>query len=184
MLNIPILWYISNTFTLCIAAVAYWYSLISRLSCMQFTVSFCRQIYCKPTGGLGTRLALTHVDVYILWIINNICYCSCCSSGITADKFGEHLTETLEEIRRKIPRVFVNLVPMANLSQVYLCVVIWMHAVVCTNISVGGDCRVSTISPHRSYTSSQLSNLNTVWTSAVFHVSVPLYQEQQEKDSG
>ena len=50
----------------------------------------------------------------------------------TADNYESNLRRTLEVIQQNIPRVFVNLVPMANLSQVYLCVVIQSTAV-CTN---------------------------------------------------
>ena len=49
---------------------------------------------------------------------------SCCSSGVTADNYETNLRSALEVIRQNIPRVFVNLVPMGNLSEVNMSVVI------------------------------------------------------------
>lgn len=46
---------------------------------------------------------------------------------LTPDDFEKHLRETLEEIRKSIPKVFVNLVPLGNISEV--CPVIYVpHA--------------------------------------------------------
>ena len=49
-------------------------------------------------------------------------FCSCCSSGITADNYETNLRSALEVIRQNVPRVFVNLVPMGNLSEVNMSV--------------------------------------------------------------
>ena len=38
---------------------------------------------------------------------------------LTADDYEYHLRETLEEVRKNIPRVFVNLVLVGNLSEVW-----------------------------------------------------------------
>ena len=38
---------------------------------------------------------------------------------LTADDYEYHLRETLEEVRKNIPRVFVNLVLIGNLSEVW-----------------------------------------------------------------
>jgi len=47
---------------------------------------------------------------------NDLCE-SCCSVN-TADDYEFHLRSILDEIRNNIPRVFVNLVPMSNLSEI------------------------------------------------------------------
>ena len=44
-----------------------------------------------------------------------------CSGDIptlTADAFDKHLRETLEEVRKHIPKLFVNLVLLSNISEV------------------------------------------------------------------
>ena len=45
--------------------------------------------------------------------------CSGDFSFLTADDYEYHLRETLEEVRKNIPRVFVNLVLIGNLSEVW-----------------------------------------------------------------
>ena len=55
---------------------------------------------------------------------NNYNYVSFSCSGkvptLTANDYEKHLREILEEVRKKIPRVFVNVVQVFNLSMVWL----------------------------------------------------------------
>jgi len=44
--------------------------------------------------------------------------CSGNFSQLTADDYEMHLREILEEIRKNIPKVFVNLVLIGNISEV------------------------------------------------------------------
>lgn len=57
-----------------------------------------------------------------IWIGAND-LCSACDSGNESytgpDAFEKYMTETLERVRTTMPRTFVNLVPMFNLSEVY-----------------------------------------------------------------
>ena len=72
-----------------------------------------------------------NVDTKWLYVLDGGS-CSCCqSSGLTASQYETHLIRALEEIRQNIPRVFVNLVPMANLSQVI--VLTWSAAIYAPN---------------------------------------------------
>lgn len=67
------------------------------------------------------------IDIFKDWKLLTILIgandlCLACSGNVpflTADDFEKNLIDVLEEVRTKIPRVFVNLVPMFNLSQVY-----------------------------------------------------------------
>ena len=47
-------------------------------------------------------------------------YTSCSGDvpTLTADDFEKHLRETLEEVRKHIPKLFVNLVLLGNISEV------------------------------------------------------------------
>ena len=47
-----------------------------------------------------------------------ICSCSGDVPTITADDFENNMRETLEEVRKNIPKLFVNLVLLGNLSEV------------------------------------------------------------------
>ena len=38
--------------------------------------------------------------------------------NLTADDFEKHMRETLEEVRKHIPKLFVNLVLLGNISEV------------------------------------------------------------------
>jgi hypothetical protein len=44
--------------------------------------------------------------------------CSGDVPNLTPDDFEKHMTETLEEVRKHIPKVFVNLVLLGNISEV------------------------------------------------------------------
>ena len=51
---------------------------------------------------------------------NDLCLgCSGMFPTLTADDYYIHLMEVLEEVRTKIPKVFVNLVQLGNLSEIY-----------------------------------------------------------------
>ena len=47
--------------------------------------------------------------------------CSGHFPGLTADDYQKYLNETLAEIHKNIPKVFVNLVLMGNISEVSTC---------------------------------------------------------------
>ena len=90
-------------------------------------------------------------------------FCSCCSSGVTADNYETNLRSALEVIRQNIPRVFVNLVPMGNLSEVNMSVVIIgnINFSYTTGINFNA-CNYTFHAKYRSYTGSQLSGQSTV----------------------
>ena len=51
-----------------------------------------------------------------------------CSGDIpflTPDDYEKHLVEVLEEVRKKLPRTFVNLIPLFNISQVRRHMCVW-----------------------------------------------------------
>ena len=47
-----------------------------------------------------------------------LCSCSGDFPDLTADDFQKHLNETLVEVKKNLPRTFVNLVQMGNISEV------------------------------------------------------------------
>ena len=51
-----------------------------------------------------------------------LCHCRCLHiiPYLSPDDYEKHLNETLTEIKKSLPRTFVNLVLMGNLSQVIL----------------------------------------------------------------
>ena len=103
--------------------------------------------------SMGTWLHYQHIWYFM------VAFCSCCqSSGLTADEYETHLTSALEEIRQNIPRVFVNLVPMANLSQV---IVLTWSAAICTKRQTKYDLLFILLAIYRYYTGS-LSSPSTV----------------------
>ena len=98
------------------------------------------------------QVALT-CDNYMYHFAGGLCSC-CQSSGPTADEYETYLTRALEEIRQNVSRVFVNLVPIANLSQVNL------NAAVCTKWQTKYNL-LFILAIYRSYTG-LLNSQNTV----------------------
>ena len=48
----------------------------------------------------------------------NLLSCSGDVPNLTPDDFEKHMRETLEELRKNIPKLFVNLVLLGNISEV------------------------------------------------------------------
>ena len=63
----------------------------------------------------GVSEALTIPHLCLLSVHHS---CSGDVPTITADDFEKNLRETLEEVRKHIPKLFVNLVLLGNLSEV------------------------------------------------------------------
>ena len=64
------------------------------------------------------RHLLTITKIYTLHSYMFIISCSGEVPSLTPDDFEKHLTETLEEVRKHIPKLFVNLVLLGNISEV------------------------------------------------------------------
>lgn len=75
---------------------------------------------------------LSHVYMHITCTSHDFsCSCSGVVPTLTVNDYEHHLREVLEEVRKHIPKVFVNLVLLGNISEVGAIVQwVWNHGVV------------------------------------------------------
>ena len=93
-----------------------------------------------PTPKCTWSIALLPLGCVYMHCANGSCSCSGDVPNLTPDDFEKHMRQTLEEVRKHIPKLFVNLVLLGNISEVSFILTARLHAYFlarpCTNLTV------------------------------------------------
>ena len=87
--------------------------------------NYCTKLRCTYQQNHCKRFCYQrhdHHSICTFHCLLPLCRCSGDIPFLTPDDFEKHLIEILEEVRKKLPRTFVNLIPLFNISQVSTCV--------------------------------------------------------------